>query len=82
MTAATRSDILAVLRKRHVSCECGDYCGWCAPWACDVSDQVIMDCYLEPHYNRADYNLTASNRPEFYAVLATEEYHRHWDERT
>ena len=81
MTDSTRFDILAALRAKHHSCECGDYCEWCAPWACAASDSTIMASYLDPWSSQHGYEAESQHRPEFYAVLATAEYHQHWKER-
>jgi hypothetical protein len=43
MTDNERKAAMAELWERHHPCECGDYCGWCAPWACGASDQFILD---------------------------------------
>lgn len=42
------------------------------------SDQTVMDAYLGSS-TRAAYELASFNTREFYAVLATAEYHEHWD---
>lgn len=78
MTPETLQAITGHLIAAHHHCECGDYCEWCAPWACGASSQEIMDHYLRSFTSDAEYQHSAKHRPEFFAVLATEEYHRHW----
>lgn len=42
-----------------------------------ASDQSVMDAYLGS-ISRKAYESRFANAPEFYAVLATAEYHEHW----
>lgn len=81
MTPETLQAITSRLMQSHHSCQCGDYCQLCAPWACGATSQQIMDEYLSPWFSRAGYERDCANRPEFIAVLATAEYHEHWQVR-
>jgi hypothetical protein len=81
MTAQTRLDIITSLRSRPVSCDCGDYCGWCHPELCfPLDDELLMKAYLSDYASESSYRREASTAVEFMAVLATEEYHRYWKE--
>jgi hypothetical protein len=74
MTTQTRTDIVSSLCSR-----CGDSCGWCHPdIVSTLEDQTIMAAYLSDYASESAYRREASNAVEFLAVLATEEYHRHW----
>lgn len=63
MTAQTRELILASMH--------------CSP-AAPCTDQEAMDAYLFRWRTRDRYESEACQQPEFYAVLATAEYHKHW----
>lgn len=55
-------------------------CSHCGARALDVgSEQAVMDEYLSEWGSDAEYRATAANDPEFLAVLATAEYHEHWN---
>lgn len=62
MTNDTRGAILDALRDRKSH----------------LSPQELMDEYLTGYPTRGGYERIAAGLPEFYAVLATEEYHAHW----
>lgn len=46
-----------------------------------AGNQQIMDAYLSIYDSKAEYEDLCKEAPEFLAVLATEEYHRHWESK-
>lgn len=66
MTDSTRTDILNRIALR----------------ANDSGDIGLMRLYLSIYPSREDYERAARNHIEFFAVLATEEFHRVWEERS
>lgn len=63
MTQATRNGLIGLLD---------------SPAAAEI-DQGVMDTYLSAYSSRADYEQNARNQTCFLAVLATAEYHEHWE---
>lgn len=65
MTNDTRGAILDAIRDRKSH----------------LHPQELMDEYLTGYPTREGYESIAAGLPEFYAVLATEEYHAHWERK-
>lgn len=63
MTQATRNGLIGLLD---------------SPAVAEI-DQAVMDAYLSAYSSRADYETNARNQTCFLAVLATAEYHEHWE---
>lgn len=63
MTQATRNSLIGLLD---------------SPAVAEI-DQTVMDAYLSAYSSRADYEQNARNQTCFLAVLATAEYHEHWE---
>ena len=63
MTTATRNGLIGLLD---------------SPAVAEI-DQAVMSAYLASYSSHADYMARATGETVYFAVLATAEYHEHWE---